>query len=570
MNEIGTFQTIIKLINDLQEMILLFRMQNFNRAERIFSAWTGLYGQAISDLLAAKTELNAAMDPDGTSSPVLIDETVILTELQALMNAMEQKDYVLMADLMQMQILPFLESVQGVLRSRIIDQAADADQLLKVAGAACEEGSKTYNLEPTSSGDLTLSVSDEAGTYYMHSNVNPAAEGRLLALQYYDVHVPGYAVFGLGLGYHVIALCREAHGLVPVTVYESDKNIIDLARQITDFSYDEERNLKIVYDPTLSAFAEAISDPGEDEERVDRNLPIPVIHYPSIRNIADPAIRERLTQLFVQDSSIRNQVGEMMANFRYNKVHATALVDTLEEQFRGRDVILVAAGPSLDRNVELLRPYLDTGQSAQKDARPLVICVGTAFRKLLSMGLRPDYVGFLDVSERIRAQIRGVEQETVPALIGSTATMTITRDYAGEKYMICQQGFAEAEDHAAALGGRTYETGGSVITILFDVARRLGAKRIVTIGLDLAYTGMQMHANGAGNSAVLSDAQGLVEVASLNGEQLYTTAAMKMYVEWFERYVAKHADEDTEFIDATEGGAKIKGMRIAKLAEVLC
>ncbi|MBO4903568.1 MAG: motility associated factor glycosyltransferase family protein [Lachnospiraceae bacterium] len=568
MNKIGIYNTIISLLNDLQEMILLFRMQNFNRADRMFSKWTGTYGQAISDLFAGKEELNAATE----NGLILIDEGVILSELQGLMNAMEQKDYVLMSDLMQLQILPFLEAVQNELRELILREAeemaageeADMDALLKVAGASCEDNGRTYSLEPTSSGELTLSITDENGSYYMHSNVCPTAEAQLFAKQYYDDHAPAYAVCGLGLGYHVLALCRETHGLVDVTVYESDQNIIDLARQVHDFSYYEERNLKIVHDPTLLSFAGAILSDAQPENA----LPVPVIHYPSIRNVVDPGIRDRLMQLFVQDSSIRNQLGEMLANFRYNAEHATASVDALADTFRGRDVILVAAGPSLDRNVELLRPYAKTGGNAA--GGPLIVCVGTAFRKLLGMGIRPDFVGFLDASERIRAQIRGVENETIPILLGSTATKSITRGYAGEKYLICQQGFTEAETFAKEHGGRTYETGGSVATILFDVAKQLGAKRIVTVGLDLAYTGMQIHAKGAGNSRILADTQGLVEVASQNGEKLYTTAAMQMYIQWFERYMSAHAGEGTEFIDATEGGAKIQGMRIAKLNEILC
>ena len=638
MNKVHIFQTIITLINDLQEMILLFRMQNFNRAERMFSRWTGTYGQVLSDLFACKAELNAGSaaeeSGDGNGS-ALIDETVIMAELQDLMHAMEQKDYVLMADLMQLQILPFLESVQNVLRELIIRQAvaraevedtgsvdtdpagtgsenADVeapsdDDLLRVAGAECEDDGKIYRLEPTSSGDLTLSITDADGTYYLHSNASPVQEGMLFAQQYYDCNAASYAVYGLGLGYHVLALCKETHGLVPVTVYESDANVIDLARKLTDFSLYEGRNLKIVHDPTLAGFAQAISgdvcadgSAGSDESAQDCScaggtdaVPMPVIHYPSIRNVKDPAVRERLLQLFVQDSSIRNQVGEMLANFRYNVGHASGLADVLEEKIRGRDVILVAAGPSLDANVELLRPFSglaeNRGTNNQTDEqvsggqmigqadepagcaqkKPVIICVGTAFRKLLGMGIRPDFVGFLDASERIRAQIRGVETETVPALIGSTATMMITKDYAGEKYLICQQGFAEAEHYAKEQGGRTYESGGSIATILFDMARQLGASRIMTVGLDLAYTGMKLHADGAGRSSVLQDAQGLVEVPSLTGGSVYTTSAMQMYIAWFEKYIKAHADAGTEFIDATEGGAKITGMRVMKLAEAL-
>lgn len=581
MNFYTLYGKITALLNDLQEMILWFRMQNFNRGERLFADWSGRYGQVIAELSAMKGELNAAagtaQDPaQGTDGPCLIDETVIVAELQGLMNAMEQKDYVLMADLMQMQTVTFLEAVQNALRMLGIEQAQNdeiteeerADILLRMQGASCEMDGRTYQLEPTTSGDLTLSITDANGMYYLHSNAYPAKEGNLFALQYYDENIPAYAVYGLGLGYHVLALCKMTHGVVPITVYESDANIIELAHEVTNFGPYGGDNLTIVHDPTFQQFADAISqNPGM---RVQ-----PLIHYPSVRGIMDEGLRNRVMQIFVQDSSIRNQIGEMLANFRYNTMHCTGLADSLSVKIKGRDVILVAAGPSLDKNVEILRQFIgrggadETKTGARDENRPLVACVGTAFRKLLNMSMRPDYVAFLDASVRIRGQIRGAEAETVPALIASTATMKITKDYAGEKYLVCQQGFDAAEKFAIEHGGRTYESGGSVITILLDIMKRLGARRVITIGMDLGYTDLRLHAGGAGNSSILSDTEGLLQVAAQSGGMVYTTQAMQMYIEWIEDYLKRHANEGTAFINATEGGALIRGMQVMTLKEAL-
>ena len=193
MNHYTLYKKITILLNDLQEMILWFRMQNFNRGERLFTDWSGRYGQVIAELSAMKGDLNAAED-----GPLLIDETVIVSELQALMRAMEQKDYVLMADLMQMQTVTFLEAVQEVLRKlplagpvgETLSEEELADAMFRIQGASCEMDGRTYQLEPTTSGNLTLSITDENGMYYLHSNAYPAKEGNLFALQYYDDNIP--------------------------------------------------------------------------------------------------------------------------------------------------------------------------------------------------------------------------------------------------------------------------------------------------------------------------------------------------------------------------------------------
>ncbi len=554
MTKLELYRSVSGLYTTVNEMIRLFRMQNYNRGERLFQNWVNAYGAALTELIGLKTALNAGAMAYGKAT--VIEENVIMAELQGLLGAMEQKDYVLMADLMELQTLPFLTELIQPLRDMVMEEGSCEE----LNGFQVERNGRIYSIEPTTSGAMTLAISDSTGNWYLHSNADPYKEGEILAGQYYDSEISEYAVYGLGLGYHVLALCKMTHGLVPITVYEADLTIIELARMVaglgvgSKFVDYEGKNLRIVHDPSLAAFASGIIE----------NQTTVMIHYPSIRNIENETVSMRVHQLFVQDSSIRNQYGEMLANFRSNVRSCDAYVDELAPAFSGRDVILVAAGPSLDQNIEYVRTI------AKDDVkRPVILCVGTALRKMVSMGIRPDYAIFLDASERIRGQIRGLEGENIPVLIGSTATMSISTDYAGKKYLICQKGFPKAEDYAAERDFRTYETGGSVATLAYDVAVSLGAKRVIAIGLDLAYTNQKLHADQAGKCGFLESVDGLIEVPSVNGGVVYTTQAMNMYREWFERYIATREGSGVTFIDATEGGALISGMKICSLKEAL-
>lgn len=554
MTYIELFSKITELLSRLENMSLCFAMQNFNRGERIFEKWSLEYGVILTELINHRTEINGrALALYG---PEIVDETTITAELKGLLAVMEQKDYVLMTDILNLQIKPFLESLIMPLSSlaKEAQPEENEDALLRITGYEYENDGWIYRMEPTSSGLLTLSVTDSEGTYYLHSNANPYAAAKLMIGQYYDVRASRYVIYGLGLGYHVLALLEESHGLVPVTVYESDEVIIELARRMVDLSLYEGRCLEIIYDPDLAGFSEAASSGTI------------IIHYPSLRNIRNSDIRERMRQLFVQDSSVRNQIGEMLANLRYNLEHIEKSVDAIRPVIEGRDVILVAAGPSLDVNIEELK-RIAQGDRLPKRDKPVLICVGTAFRKLMWTGIIPDYVAFLDASERIRAQIGEFENASVSALIASTATLTITRDYAGDKYLICQQGMTEAERYAAENGYEIYESGGSVATVIMDIAVKMNASRVITVGLDLAYTRNKYHADGAGRSSVIGNLDGLVEIVSQDGSMLYTSRSMKMYQEWFEKYVSEHSSTGTEFIDATEGGALINGMKNMRLED---
>lgn len=582
MNIKEIFQKNIEAIDLVNVMILLFRKQNFNRGDRLFPVWIQNFSVLVGTFFAEKDYFNAC----GT----IVEESGIADMLKELMRSQEQRDYVLLADLFELRVLPLLYSLQETIRMQenlrsqesacIRESAGDplfADhfkanlaclekeqpelaRLLRARGGELptftdKERHRTYELEQTSQGAPTLKLTDKNGSYYFHSNNSPLLEARLLASNYYEETRAAYCVYGIGLGYHVRALYLECKGGVPITVYESDLNMLVFALRATNFVSMLQKELRLIYDPDLTLFT----------KQLQNNSEVLMIHYPSLRNILEEAVKKRMEELFVQDSSIRNQRGEMLSNFRNNIKNCGHYIDELSGQIAGKDVYLVAAGPSLDKNIALLK---------EKPENAVIVVVGTAFRKLLAEGIRPDYAVFLDAADRIYAQLEGLEEESVPLMIASTACRRLAESYQGKRYLICQKEFNEAERYAKEHGYQTYMTGGSVATIAFDVALRLCAKRIVAIGLDLAYTGNKLHARNAGGRELSGDMTGLIPVKASDGGKVYTTQAMEMYRRWFENRIARAVAETPskelpEFINATEGGAYIAGMQYRALSDVI-
>ena len=562
----------------IQDMIRLFRKQNFNRGDRLFPSWIQNFSVLIGICFEEKAYLNQFEE--------VINEKEISAALKEIMSAQEQKDYVLLADFLEMKVIPLLVSIQEILRMHAQEQFSFytncfdlnlaylqetqpklAALLQKQYAKMCSSMDRgillsytdklhgcIYEIEQTTQGAPTLKLTDKNGSWYMHGNNSPMEEARFFAGQYYEQRREDYVIYGMGLGYHVLALFEECRGTVPITVFESDLNILIFAFQLHNLIPYMKNGVQIIFDSDFRLFAKALENPSE----------APVIHYPSLRNIFNPNVKKKLEELFVHDSSVRNQLGEMLANFRHNIKNCGHYADELRPSIMGKDVYLVAAGPSLDKNIELLR---------EKPANAAVIVVGTAFRKLVTLGIRPDFVIFLDASSRIYSQLSGLEQETIPMLVASTALRSLAQNYAGETYLICQEGFAEAEQYALQRGYHTYMTGGSVATIAFDAALSLGAKRVIAIGLDLAYTGNKIHAMNAGRRELSDDMAGFMEIKASDGGTVYTNPAMEMYREWFERRIAKARKEQgeqlPEFINATEGGAYIEGMEYCTLAEAI-
>ena len=272
---------------------------------------------------------------------------------------------------------------------------------------------------------------------------------------YYDRSCDSYILWGLGLGYHVKELFSLDDG-ISLQVFESDMDVIyhclmatemDMLFALPGFS--------LIYDPDFSKMIATLDETTKSF----------IIHNPSLRHIPDAGIREQMEMFFIRDSGKRNAAVLFEANSRENFRNFDGYVDELKSQFQGKDVIIVAAGPSLDKNVEQLK---------NKKPGTIIMAVETVFRKLLSLGIDVDYMIVTDANSRIYGHMTGLENQTVPMLYLATAYKGFAKNYRGKKYLICQKGYDKAEELAHKQGWNLYETGGSVSTTALDVFIRLG------------------------------------------------------------------------------------------------
>lgn len=558
------YEKNISIITQINEMISCFRRQNYNRAERMFPTWSQSFSQTIEVLFSSKDYFNRQQ--------LVVDEMSIMEVMKGVLQAQEQGDYVLLADLLELQLVPFLYLIQETIRQNegsmifsdhlqdnliLLEQYQGADQeeyreLSRILKQHESGSSVHFIAEDTELGCPTLKYTDDKREFYLHSNHDPVAEGWKLANEYYNEDLEQYTVYGLGLGYHIEALDALCDHTSRIDVYESNLDVILHAFTYRNMNTLLSGNVRLHYDPKLMKL-------GKMLEHMSGGL---MLHAPSIRSIQNEDLGNSMNELFVQESSVRNQGPDMLRNFKSNTRECKLYADILSEDFKGKTVFIIAAGPSLDKNIALLK---------NQPKNTLILSVGTAYWKLLDQqGIRPDYVMFLDAAPRMYIQASGLEHETIPYLIASTACRKITEDYQGPKYLICQEGYPEAEQYARERGYQIYQSGGSVSTLAIDAAIRLGAARIVCLGLDLAYTGNKMHATHAGRYQI-TETEDMLQVKDWDGNPVNTSPALNMYRKWIERRVerARRERPELEWINATEGGAYIQGMQHMLLSEVL-
>lgn len=547
----------IEILNLVDQSVYYFRVQNYDKALRKSTNLINYLSKVMEYLLSSLDYFNEQY--------IMFDNESIMNMFAQLLDAQEKKDYVLLADLYELHVQPLFLNIQEIILSK--EEAMYDDKVFQKNIEFLEKkdpflaevlkSSKDlfgifemgYDIESTSTGLMTAAITKNNQKFYLHSNYMVKKEASLLAHDWFQLDKTHYVIYGLGLGYHIEALATIDSG-VSIEVYESDLNIIKLAFSFNDLSNILiNENIKIVYDPKFYKFKNSMNNMSGDKELL--------IHGPSLRNISDDTMREKLEDYFLQYYSVKNQLGQLNSNFRENIMNYDDVVDSLKDKFRGKNLYIVAAGPSLDQNYQQLKEVKEDG---------IILATGTVFRKLINAGIEPDYLIVSDANERVYNQIRDLEHLLVPMIYLSTAYRGFAKNYQGKKYIAFQNEYPPAEEIANKNGYHLYQTGGSVSTTALDIGIALECKRIIFLGLDLSYPNNLVHASDT-SRRTLSETDGLRQVKDINGDLVYTSKSLDIYRRWIEKRIKDVAG--IEIIDATEGGAYIQGMKVRKLSEVL-
>ena len=476
--------------------------------------------------------------------------------LPALLDAQDNCDYVLQADIIEGDLLPLLQKIQIAFQERDLVQVPDFFEqnmnslkeydfglykLLNKENLIEEKNSllsDKFTLSLAINGQPTAQTFVNRQSFYLHSSVNPEREASLLADSLKQTEE--YMVFGMELGYHVLELLNRYQS-ARVHVFESNIYLLHMAFTYIDWTtYIANGRIRVVYNDDLKQLVSEIS--GRFAEMKNAEL---LVHYPAIKMIEDAQTRQLLEDFFVTTSSMREQGGLLDSNFEVISKLNLPECGELKDIFKDKAVVIVGAGPSVDSQLTSIKKCRD---------KITVFATGHITRKLVNEGIVPDAVIITDPQPLMYKQIDGVNLKNIPMILLSTASSSVIDYYNGPIYVAYQSGYELAEIKAKEIGATLFETGGSVTTTALDIALRFGARKIIFVGVDLAYTGGYSHASGEGRR--IENTDGLRQVRSNTGVMVYTSKNLDIYRKWIERRL--EGVRNTEVYN-TGDGAEIKG-----------
>ncbi|MDI3540984.1 MAG: hypothetical protein PWP66_522 [Thermosediminibacterales bacterium] len=410
----------------------------------------------------------------------------------------------------------------------------------------------------------TLVYNQRGQRLFLHSYYDPVREGENWADR---ISVKGdeiFIVLGCGLGYHLTALnkkLKEGNRVIVIEPEEiahfvenfkelngikKDKRYIFLADSRSNVIFNSLNNLIGMFDLEKIKFAEF-----KPILRVFKEYYSSVVK--ELDRFINKEIIDRNTVIFFSQKWTDNFFENLPFTVR------STPVKYFFDSMKGFPIIIVAAGPSLDENIHYLK---------EAKGKAVIICAGSAFKALLKEGIIPDFIVSIDGSEPNFLHFDGIDNFEAALVFEPMIYPDILKVYKGKKVIFQASPLTGVIQKKLNRDFGALSLGGTVAISAFSLAVRIGGNPIIFVGQDLAYKNGITHASGtAHKNKSVDKSKELIEVEGIDGKPVYTDRVFLSFLTQFEQEIEKYPD--IEFIDATEGGAKISGTRIMTLKQVL-
>lgn len=421
----------------------------------------------------------------------------------------------------------------------------------------------------------------DGASVQLHSRYDPVRESKRLIDA---VEIEGqycYIVTGFGLGYHIRSLFERLGSDNLIIACEPSLPLLATALACHDMSdILATGRLVVLTEISKNALHERLQS-----HTALMMLGAKFISHPPSERIAPEfyAQMRRLITDFIAYS--RTTIMTLVANAKItcrnvanNLAHMVTAppIDPLRNLFEGKPAIVVSAGPSLRKNIDQLSGLND---------RAVICAVQTTLKPLLDRGITPHFVTSLDFHEISARYFEGLGPlDGVHLIAEPKVTWHVTDHYPGP-LSLTDNDFARLLIGDELAARDALPPGATVAHLAFYLAQYLGCNPIIFIGQDLAFTGHVFYVPGVEAhrdwdsefnrfcpietkewERIARNRKILRKVKSIDDRTLYTDELLFTYLEQFEKDIAV---TDARVINATEGGAHIRGAEVMPLADAI-
>ena len=423
-------------------------------------------------------------------------------------------------------------------------------------------------------GNIAVNTID--GIIYLNSLLNNGIAEKLwsdeiLKAKYYNLVI----IYGLSNKKYIKQIIRNVNKDVHVLLYEPDINIFYYNYIYTDMcELLEQDNLYIIVEALNKKYLKNVIEANVSYINIDKLLTYcspgyDVLYSNQIKKFTE-LCKSYLSGIAMENNSLMHWSEIGTKNIMYNMIYMIGGTDLyrlkkkMEEVDKSRiPAIIVAAGPSLDKNIKYLKKAI---------GKAFILGVDSSIRLMLKNKILPDAFVTLDPNKP-RVLFEDDRINDIPFFYTNYSTYDVLCNNRAGRILYNERKFIYDGLKKIGKDSDIINVGGSVACAAFAIAAHLGFKNIIVIGQDLAFTDNKKHASVVYDETPVSENERNIytTVEGVNGEELLTYVNFKQYRDWFEDYILQNPD--INFINATEGGAIIHGathMRLEEAINIYC
>lgn len=411
--------------------------------------------------------------------------------------------------------------------------------------------------------------------HYIHDLDDPVLEANKLIDQHDNPEEYSDVLFyGIGLGYHLNIFINRYPGIV-FSIYEPVPEVFFQFLSYVDLT-----------DIPLSLIKYIFVEGKPDDIRVfsqeyvgQMRDSVLVIDFPSYKNIFSEQYDNFFIQFEAAINERRSSVNVITAFEKRWTLNSILNFDTVlstpniilekKDCFKNQPALLIAAGPSLEDEIENIRYIKENGLA-------YIFSVGSAINTLIDYNIHPHAACSYDPSPKNQVVFQKLVEQNivdVPLIFGSSIGFETLTRYPGPKFHMLTKPDQVSPFYLKAKSGIELDTindAPSISVVALQLLKQLGFNPIILVGQNFAYKDNKQHAEGLNYSKAAIDQKLLddaLEIEDVRGETVFSNSSFNRMRLQMELYIRQN--NQYKIINTTQGGAKIKGTIFKSLDEVV-
>lgn len=434
-----------------------------------------------------------------------------------------------------------------------------------------ENENNQFIIEETRKGDKTLLYNKDNKKIYFHSKYDPIREAQTIVEEYKDINDTNVIFYGTGLGYHIDLFMKENPNN-NFYIFEPIPELMKKFLSVRNLSKPEYKNL-IAISLGLDSIESDISEFLELNRKETILIELPIHkqafeeEFKRFNKTFLDIIRSKRSSIATDYSFQRRWIINSMMNFKEVLSTPNILIEKKGE-FRNKPAILVAAGPSLNEEIENIRYIKENGLA-------YIFSVGSSINTLIHHNIYPHAATTYDPTEhnqKVFEKVKERDIKDIPMIFGSSVGYETLENYPGKKYHMITSQDKIANYYLESSSDMEIDIvldAPSIAVVTLQLLANLGFSPIILVGQNLGYVGKAQHSEGIHYSNELTDeeVEKALWVEDVYGNQIRTNDGFNRMREQMELYIS--GMEKGRVINTTKGGAKINGAEFREVQDII-